>query len=198
MTKHHGRRVARVMGPTITTTRRITIPIGPSTPFPGFASATEVGENSPLEKYRSNVKIEPTPDERRILHAAHVASIALRRTFDHWVTVGRGLQLLRQRADQIGTRNAFNDLRDQHRLGDKHFRKEVVSRLLKVMDNLEAVETWRTTLTEKQRVEWASPDTIVRRCPVRNLPKMQHCIKLDDSDAPCFDLQGNRCDTDRP
>jgi len=59
MTKHHGRRVARVMGPTITTTRRITIPmkIGPSTPFPGFASATKVGENSPLEKYRSNVKI---------------------------------------------------------------------------------------------------------------------------------------------
>jgi hypothetical protein len=53
---------------------------------------------------------------------------------------------------QIGTRNAFNDLRDQHRLGDKHFRKEVVSRLLKVMDNLEAVEAWRGTLTEKQRL----------------------------------------------
>jgi hypothetical protein len=70
MTKHHGRRDARVMGPTITTTRRITIPmkIGPSTPFPGFASATKVGENSPLEKYRSNVKIEPTPDERRTLY----------------------------------------------------------------------------------------------------------------------------------
>jgi hypothetical protein len=143
----------------------------PSAPFSGFASATEVGENSPLEKYRSDVKIEPAPDERRILHAAHVASIALRRTFDHWVTVGCGLQLLRQRADQIGMRNAFNHLRDQHRLGDKHFRKEVVSRLLKVMDNLEAVEAWRATLTEKQRVEWASPDTIVRRCPVFNKPK---------------------------
>jgi hypothetical protein len=178
MTKHHGRRVARplatgVMGPTITTTRRIPIPmkIGPSTPFPGFASAIDVGEKSPLEKYRPNVTIETTPDERRVLHAAHVASIALRRTFDHWVTVGRGLQMLRQKADQIGTRNAFNDLRDQHRLGDKHFRKEVVSRLLKVMDNLEAVEAWRATLTEKQRVEWASPDTIVRRCPVFNKPK---------------------------
>jgi hypothetical protein len=100
-----------------------------------------------------------------------LASIALRRTFDHWVKVGRGRQLLRQRADQIGTRNAFNDLRDQHRLGDKHFRKEVVSRLLKVMDNRGAVEAWRATLTEKQRVEWASPDTIVRRCPVFNKPK---------------------------
>jgi hypothetical protein len=84
---------------------------------------------------------------------------------------GPWLQLLRQKADQIGTRNAFNDLRDQHRLSDKHFRKEVVSRLLKVMDNLEAVEAWRATLTEKQRVEWASPDTIVRRCPIFNKPK---------------------------
>ena len=53
--------------------------------------------------------------------------ITLRRTFDHWVKVGRGLQLLRQKADQIGTRNSFNDLRDQHCLVDKHFRKEVVS-----------------------------------------------------------------------
>jgi hypothetical protein len=178
MTKHHGRRAARplaagVIGPPTAKTHRITIPmkLGPSIPFPGFASAIEIGEKSPLEKYRPNVKSEPTPDERRVLHAAHLASIALRRTFDHWVKVGRGLQLLRQKADQIGTRNAFNDLRDQHRLGDKHFRKEVVSRLLKVMDNLEAVEAWRATLTEKQRLEWASPDTLVRRCPVFNKPK---------------------------
>jgi hypothetical protein len=40
-----------------------------------------------------------------------LASVTLRRTFDKWVTMGRGLQLLRK-ADQIGTRNAFNDLRD--------------------------------------------------------------------------------------
>jgi hypothetical protein len=178
MTKHHGRRVARplatgVIGPTTTKTHRITIPmkVGPSIPCAGFASAIEVREKSHFEKYRASVKIETTPDERRVLNAAHLASIALRRTFDQWVKVGRGLQLLRQKADQIGTRNAFNDLRDQHRLGDKHFRKEVVSRLLKVIDNLEAVEAWRATLTEKQRLEWASPDTLVRRCPVFNKPK---------------------------
>jgi hypothetical protein len=91
---------------------RLVAGTGPSTPFPGFASAIEVGEKSLFEKYRPNVKIEPTPDECRVLHAAHLAAIALRRTFDHWVTVGRGLQLLRQKADQIGSRNAFNDLRD--------------------------------------------------------------------------------------
>jgi hypothetical protein len=137
MPKHHGRRFARplatgVMGPPTTKTHRITIPmkVGPSIPFAGFASAIEVREKSHFEKYRASVKIETTPDERRVLHAAHVASIALRRTFDHWVKVGRNLQCC-AKADQIGTRNSFNDLRDQHRLGDKHFRKEVVSRLLK-------------------------------------------------------------------
>jgi hypothetical protein len=101
--------------------------VGPSIPFAGFASAIEVREKSPFEKCRPMSKSKPSPDERSVLHAAHLALIALRRTFDHWVTVGRGLQLLRQKADQIGTRNAFNDLRDQHCLGDKHFRKEVVS-----------------------------------------------------------------------
>ena len=87
MPKHHGRRAARplatgVMGPPTTKTHRITIPmkVGPSIPFAGFASAIEVREKSHFEKYRASVKIETTPDERRVLHAAHVASIALRRT----------------------------------------------------------------------------------------------------------------------
>jgi hypothetical protein len=158
------------MAPPTTATRRILIPtkLGPSSLFAGLTWPTDVGEKSRSEKGQPDAH---TPEERRVLQAAHVALTALRRTFDHWVTVGRGLQLLRQKADQIGTRDAFNELRDRHRLGDRHFRKEVVSRLLKVMDNLEAVEAWRATLTEKQRVEWASPDTIVRRCPIFNRPK---------------------------
>ena len=175
MPKHHGRRAARplatgVMGPPTTKTHRITIPmkVGPSIPFAGFASAIEVREKSHFEKYRASVKIETTPDERRVLHAAHVASIALRRTFDHWVKVGRGLQLLRQKADQIGTRNSFNDLRDQHRLGDKHFRIELVSRLLKVMDNLEAVGMARGTwswVRETTSTSCFSGDTIWHTMP---------------------------------
>jgi hypothetical protein len=175
MTKNHGRRAARplatgMMGPPPKATRRINrMTLGPSSPFAGFTSPTD--EKSPFENDQRNANIEITPDERGVLQAAHVALISLRRTFDHWVTVGRGLQLLRQKADQIGTRNAFNDLRDQHRLGDKHFRKEVVSRVLKVMDNLEAVQEWRAGLTERQRGEWASPDTIVRRCPIFNKPQ---------------------------
>jgi hypothetical protein len=218
MTKHLRRRAASPLatgiGPPTTKSHRITIPmkVGPSIPLAGFAS--EVGKKSPL----ASVEIETTPDERRVLNAAHLASIALRRTFEHWVKVGRGLQLLREKADQIGTRNAFNDLRDQHRLGDKHFRKEVVSRLLKVMDNIEAVEVWRARLTEKQRLEWASPDTVFRRCPVFKKPKAAkaevrpspyarlqqanaelqielHEVKRRSADGDLFDLENDRIET---
>ena len=133
--------------------------------------AIDVGERSPVEKYRRNiVKFETTPDERRILDAARLASVTLRRTFDKWVTMGRGLQLLRKKADLLGTRNAFNDLRDQYGLGERRYNKTLVSKLLRVMDELEAVEKWRATLTEKQRFEWASPDAIIRHCPVFNPP----------------------------
>jgi hypothetical protein len=55
----------------------------------------------------------------------------------------------------LGGPNLSNDGNqlDQHRLGDKHFRKEVASTLLKVVDNLEAVEAWRATLAEKHCFE---------------------------------------------
>jgi hypothetical protein len=123
-----------------------------------------------LDGGHENTDLNPTDDERRILDAARAAAVALKRTFDNWVTMGRGLQLLRKKADLLGTRNAFNDLRDQHGLGDRFFNKTLVSKLLRVMDELEAVEKWRATLTEKQRFEWASPDAIIRHCPVFNPP----------------------------
>ncbi len=176
MTKHHGRRAARPLATGViappTTATCIIIPMKlKSSSLAGVAWQTAVGENSRFEQDQPDVNIETNPDEHRVLQDAHKALITLRRNFDNWVAVGRGLQLLRQKADQVGTRNAFHDLRDQHRLGDKHLRKEAVSRLLRVMDNLQAVLAWRAMLTEKQRVDWASPDTIVRRCPIFNKPK---------------------------
>jgi hypothetical protein len=59
-------------------TKHFTSVVPPSTektirlPLP----AIEVRERSPFKKYRPNVvKIETTPDERRILDAAHLASV---------------------------------------------------------------------------------------------------------------------------
>jgi hypothetical protein len=95
-----------------TATRCIIIPMKlESSSFAGVAWQTAVVEKSRFEQDQPDVNIETTPDEHRVLQGAHEALITLRRNFDNWVAVGRGLQLLRQKADQIGTRNAFNDLR---------------------------------------------------------------------------------------
>ena len=51
----------------------------------GSFSAPITWKKSPFEKYQASVKIETTPDERRVLNAAHLAASALRRTFEHWV-----------------------------------------------------------------------------------------------------------------
>jgi len=178
MTRNYRRRAARplatgVIARSIMTTPCIILPmkLEPSSLFADAAWQIDVREKSRFEQRQPDVEIEITPDEHRVLQAAHVALTSLRRSFDDWIAVGRGLQLLRQKADQIGARAAFNELREQHRLGDKYFRKETVSRLLRIMDHLQAVRAWRLTLNEKQRIDWASPDTIVRRCPIFNKPK---------------------------
>ena len=86
-------------------------------PAPRFDQASGLG----------NTDLNPPDDERRILDAARAAAVDLKRTFDNWVTMGRGLQLLRKKADLLGTRHAFNDLRDQNGLGDRFFNKTRVS-----------------------------------------------------------------------
>jgi hypothetical protein len=45
-----------------------------------------------------------------------------------------------------------------------------VSRLLRIMPRIEEVNTWRATLTDRQKIDWASPTTILRRCPIFRNP----------------------------
>ena len=72
MTNHHGRRVARplatgVMGPTTTTTRRITIPtkIGPSIPFAGAATEAKPSPYAKLQQANAELQIELHEVKRR-------------------------------------------------------------------------------------------------------------------------------------
>jgi hypothetical protein len=48
--------------------------------------------------------------------------------------------------------------------------KANTSRLLAIMDRLPEVQAWHATLTLKKRIAWASPDSIMRKCPVFNQP----------------------------
>ena len=102
--------------------------------------------------------------ENAQLEAMRGAWSVLRRTFEQWIVVGRGLQTLRDRAERIGGRKTFQRLRDQQGIGQLD--KGIVSRLLKIMDNLSQVTEWHSTLGEAQQVEWASPNAVYKHCPL--------------------------------
>lgn len=109
-----------------------------------------------------------TEDERVEVGAAREAWGSIKRTFDMWVTIGRGIQRLRAKADAIGGRRTFQRLMDQNGLGElcSPKLKAVTTRLLKIMDNLGPVGAWHNQLPPHQRVAWGSPSSVVRHCPV--------------------------------
>jgi hypothetical protein len=119
------------------------------------------------------------PDLPSLSHAEHTfvegareALATMKRTFEFWIVVARGLQVLKDKADRIGGRFTFDRLREREGLGGKRkdgsdiLNKTRVSRLLAILDNEAEVVTWRAKLSPKQQFEWASPEAVYRHCPV--------------------------------
>jgi hypothetical protein len=104
------------------------------------------------------------------VQAAASAWITIKKTFEVWVTIGRGVVRIRQRADQIGSRAAFARLMTEAGLselvGSKL--KSECSRLELIMrpENLDRVQAWHNGLPLERRLRWCSPASIVRNCPV--------------------------------
>jgi hypothetical protein len=105
------------------------------------------------------------------LEAAREAWFGLKRSFEGWMAVGKGIRILRQRADRLGGRNTFARLmaeqgfRMDGRKGERQFDKSTVTRLLQVMRHEPEVSAWHRGLPPLQQIAWASPDAIIRHCP---------------------------------
>jgi hypothetical protein len=116
-------------------------------------------------------------EEITYVEAAREALVTIKRTFEFWIVIARGLKTLKDKAERIGGRFAFDRLREREGLGgrDKHgkeiLNKTRVSRLLAILEHVAEVEKWRAELTNKQRFDWASPEAVWRHCPVFANPK---------------------------
>jgi hypothetical protein len=108
-------------------------------------------------------------DENVLLEAARDAWGSLKNTFEHWISIGHALKILRDKADRLGGRWSFQKLREQQGLGELD--KGTITRLLRIMENLPKVVAWRETLTGKQQVEWSSPSAVFKHCPLFKPPK---------------------------
>jgi hypothetical protein len=113
-------------------------------------------------------------DELALCEAARQSALQLKVTFDNWMTIGRAVAALRTHADGLiekgwAARTTFPRLIEQQGLGQL-LDKAKTSRLLTIMDRLPEVQAWHATLTLKEQIAWASPDSIMRKCPVFNQP----------------------------
>jgi hypothetical protein len=107
-----------------------------------------------------------TEQERVYCEGAREALASIRKTFDFWVAIGRGLKALHDKAQAIGGKKTYDRLRQREGLGKDVINKTRSSRLLAIIDRLTEVGAWRDGLTEKQRFTWASPEAIHRHCSV--------------------------------
>jgi hypothetical protein len=114
-----------------------------------------------------------TPDERTYIEAGLSALALLRKTFESWVTVGRAIQTLREKADRMGTRKAFARLLEQQGFGEFNKDRATCTRLLRVIENLGEVSAWHAGLEPKQQKAWAHPSTVFLHCPAFKKPKAQ-------------------------
>jgi hypothetical protein len=117
-------------------------------------------------------------EENTYVEHAREALASLRKTFEFWVVIARGLKTLRDKADRIGSRFAFDRLREREGLGPETLNKTRVSRLLAILENQTEVEKWRATLTAKQRFDWASPEAVHNHCPVFTRPKSKNTQEM--------------------
>jgi hypothetical protein len=132
-----------------------------------------VGPGQPETKRNSIFVDEQASD---IFEAAKEAAGLLKKTFEHWLVIGKAVTVAREIADREGGRQTFMRLIEQQGLG-KVVDKATASRLLRIMRNLDAVRAWRETLTEGQQIDWAGPRSICRRCPALKPPPKPRAAK---------------------
>jgi hypothetical protein len=107
-----------------------------------------------------------TLEEVEIFEAARQADRELKKSYDKWIVItGRAVVLARAIADRRGGGlKMVNQILEQQELGS--VTGPNVSRLLRIMPQIKEVIAWRAVLTDRQKFDWASPQSILKHCPV--------------------------------
>jgi hypothetical protein len=114
--------------------------------------------------------INLTAGELQTFAAARDAVAHLTKTFEQWVIIARAVEIARTRADQWGSRSAFERILNQqgiaHALGAEwSSQKTTAYKLLKILDHLPEIEAWRAELPREKQFAWQAPTTIFKHYP---------------------------------
>jgi hypothetical protein len=114
-----------------------------------------------------------TMDETAVLEAGRNGVRLLKKTIFTWIEIGRSVQLIRKKADNLGGRSTFERLMEQEGFPLKKggvgvFQPATITRLLQIMEqeNLSRIIDWHDHLPDHLKIAWASPDSVFKHCPV--------------------------------
>jgi hypothetical protein len=124
-----------------------------------------------------------SPEETIAVEQARAALASVKRTFEFWVALARGLAMLRAKADAIGGSFTFARLRAREGFGG--LARSTVHNLLRMIARIVEVEAWRAGLSERERFRWAGPEVILLRCPVfaRQRPVVAKPPRIEPTDS---------------
>jgi hypothetical protein len=146
-------------------------------------------------------------EEATYVEAAREALVTIKRTFEFWMVIARGLKALKDKAQRIGGKATFDRLREREGLGGRNkagleiLNKTRVSRLLSILDRIAEVEAWRAQLTDKERFTWASPEAVWRHATdadrkllFRDAPKPSPRPARTDHDKKIAELEARNAE----
>jgi hypothetical protein len=114
-----------------------------------------------------------TVEELDIFSQARASGIGLRKTFDQWLCVGRAAEIARRHADSAGGSKRIRDARFRTIMSDNGLswinsknRNHEIVRLLAILERLDDVQKWRSTLSELERARWSSAQSVYNSCPI--------------------------------
>jgi hypothetical protein len=111
-----------------------------------------------------NDPFEYTQEENTLFEAARQAVTLLKKTFDTWVVIGKAVAAARAKADRMGGGKTFRRILERQHLA-RVVPPATATRLLKIIENLPAVTTWHSGLSEERQIAWASPSAVMKHCP---------------------------------
>jgi hypothetical protein len=126
-----------------------------------------------------------TAEQTELYELARQAFVGVKRSFEqHWVPIIDAVLMTREIANKRGGRSSFMVLLEQQHLHTMG--KKTASKLERIGEKLDSVLKWRETLTEEQRVDWASPSSVLAKCPyLRKRSEPESANPKPASDAIC-------------
>jgi len=145
-----------------------------------------------------------TSEEERLFENARQAVAQIKKTFEAWIVIGRGVEAARKRADRFkGKKKVFERILAQQGIDEVLGNtpatvKSTATRLLKILEHETEVMAWRSKLSAGKRMQWASPTAVYKHCPVfhqadnkekAKIPKPSPAARIKELEAENAHLQ---------